>query len=214
MTTCPATASNSASFVNLGQGNFIPTEAIVSNDGSSAYLLTQSSGSVLVFNVAGRTTSAIQLTGNVLPLHASATPDGSALYVGASDGTVHFLSTSAGGADLQQISFQQNTSQLQEGLCGNVNFPTQSVVSITAAAQSGSTTIYSYILSSGPALQVGRRITITGMAANGNNGVFTIAALGSGTFTVGNAIGVTASSQAGSGTVAFACNPDLVAVQP
>ena len=213
-TTCPAAVSNSASFVNLGQGNFVPTQAIVSSDGSSTYLLTESSGSVLVFNVAGRATSAIQLTGNVLPLQASATPDGSALYVGASDGTVHFLSTRAGGADLQQISFQQNTSQLQAGLCGNVEFPTQSVVSITGATQSGSTTVYSYTLSSGPALQVGRRITVTGMSNNGNNGAFTIAALGNGTFTVGNAIGVTASGQTGSGTVAFACNPDLVAVQP
>jgi len=213
-TTCPPTVNNAATFVNLGQGNFIPTEATLSSDGSTAYLLTQSSGSVLIFNVGARTTSAIQLTGNVLPLQASATPDGSALYVGASDGTVHFLSTSAGGTDLQQIEFQQNASQLQAGLCGNVNFPTQSVVSITGAMQSGATTIYSYTLSSGPALQVGRKITITGMANNGNNGVFTIAGLGNGTFTVGNAIGVTASGQAGSGTVAFACNPDLVAVQP
>ena len=210
---CTPAISNSASFVNLGQGNFVPNQLIVSTDGSTAYLLTQSSGSILIFNIAAQTTSAIQLNGNVLPLQASLSPDGKSLYVGASDGMVHLLDTQ-GGADIQQISFLTQPANLQAGLCGNVNFPTQSVVSITAAAQSGATTTYSYTLTSGPALQVGRRITITGMANPGDNGAFTITAVGNGTFTVGNAIGVTTGGQNGTGTVVFACNPDLVAVAP
>ncbi len=210
---CAAGVSNAASFVNLGQGNFVPTQLIISTDGSTAYLLTQSSGSVLVFNIAAQTISAIPLSGNVLPLQASLTPDGGSLYVGASDGTVHLLDT-LGGADIRQISFESQPTNLQAGLCGNVNFPTQSVINITAATQSGPSTTYTYTLTSGPALQVGRRITVTGMASPADNGAFTITALGSGTFTVGNAIGVSAGSQSGSGTVAFACNPDLVAVAP
>ena len=210
---CAAVLSNTASFVNLGQGNFVPTQLIVSTDGSTAYLLTQSSGSVLVFNIAAQTNSAIPLSGNVLPLQASLTPDGSSLYVGASDGMVHVLDT-VGGADIRQISFQSQPANLLAGLCGNVNFPTQSVVNITAVSQSGTSTTYTYTLTSGPALQVGRRITVTGMASPADNGAFTITALGSGTFTVGNAIGVTAGGQSGAGTVAFACNPDLVAVAP
>jgi uncharacterized protein (TIGR02217 family) len=54
------------------------------------------------------------------------------------------------------------------------------------------TTTYTYTLSSGAVLQVGMRIIITGMGHAGNNGTFYITALGSGTFTVINALGVTA----------------------
>jgi hypothetical protein len=52
------------------------------------------------------------------------------------------------------------------------------------------------------------------MKDGGNNGTFTITALGTGTFTVSNAAGVTASGQGGTGTVPITCNPDLVAVKP
>jgi DNA-binding beta-propeller fold protein YncE len=67
--------------------------------------------SVLVFNIAGQTPSTISLSGNAMPLSAALTPDGTLLYVGANDGTVHVVSTQAGG-DIQQISFP-------EGLCKN-----------------------------------------------------------------------------------------------
>jgi WD40 repeat protein len=210
---CLPQISNTSSFVNLGQGNFVVTQLIVSSDGSKAYLLTASSGSVLVFNIQARTTSAITLTGNVLPLQASLTPDGTLLYVGASDGTLHVLDTN-GGADLQQIAFPTDVTNLQSGLCGNVSFPTQSVVNITAAAQNGASTTYTYTLTSGPGLQAGRRITISGLTNAGNNGIFTITTANNTAFSVSNAAGVTAGGQSGSGTVAFACNPDLVAVQP
>jgi len=210
---CTPVINTSASFVNLGQGNFVPNQLIVSTDGATAYLLTESSGGVLTFNIGAQTTAAIPLTGNVLPLQASLTPDGSTLYVGASDGMVHVLDT-VGGADTLQIAFQSQPANLQAGLCGNVNFPTQSVVNITAASQNGASTTYTYALTSGPALQLGRRITIAGLTNAGNNGAFTITGLGNGTFIVGNAVGVTAGSQSGTGTVAFACNPDLVAVAP
>jgi len=72
-------------------------------------------------------------------------------------------------------------------------------VSITAAVQSGGSTTYTYTLSSGAALQPGMRIVITGMADAGNNGTFYISSLGTGTFTVVNASGVTHSGQTGSG---------------
>jgi hypothetical protein len=168
---------------------------------------------VLVFHIASQTISSIALTGNVLPLQASLAQNGNALYVGASDGTVHVLDT-AGGADIQQITFPTQPANLLSGLCENVNFPTQSVLAITAAAQTGASTTYTYTLTSGPGLQVGRRITITGMANAGDNGAFTITALASGSFTVSNANGVAANGQSGAATVAFACNPDLVAVAP
>lgn len=74
-----------------------------------------------------------------------------------------------------------------------------SVVAITAAAIVGTTTTYTYTLSSGPALRVGMSLTITGMADAGNNGTFTITALGAGTFSVVNAGGVNRGGQAGTG---------------
>ncbi len=77
--------------------------------------------------------------------------------------------------------------------------PEQSVVAITAATLSGSNTIYNYTLTSGQALQVPQPINITGMANPGNNGNFVISALDTGSFTVPNAAGATATSQTGTG---------------
>ncbi len=75
-------------------------------------------------------------------------------------------------------------------------------VTITAALQAGSNTIYSYTLPPRPPeppLRVGMNILITGMADSGNNGAFTITAVSASTFTVMNSSGVTASSQTGIG---------------
>jgi hypothetical protein len=52
------------------------------------------------------------------------------------------------------------------------------------------------------------------MTSLADNGTFTIAALGSGTFTVVNASGVTATGQSGTAAAGTICNPDLVAVKP
>jgi hypothetical protein len=99
---------------NLGQGNFVPTQLIISQDGSTAYIVTSNLGSILVFNIAGQTSSAISLAGNAMPLSATLTPDGTLLYVGASDKTVHVVNLVAGG-DIQQISFPQNLCQNSVG---------------------------------------------------------------------------------------------------
>jgi len=110
------TVSNTASFFNLGAGNFIPRQLIISQNGSAAYIVANDPnnnplGVILVFNIPGRTSSAISLAGNAIPLQAALTPDGTMLYVGASDGTVHAVSTVAGG-DFLQIPFPL-------GLCQN-----------------------------------------------------------------------------------------------
>jgi hypothetical protein len=80
--------------------------------------------------------------------------------------------------------------------------PEQSVVTITAATLSGGNTIYTYTLTGGQALQTPQPINITGMGNSGNNGNFVISALGTGTFTVPNASGVTATAQSGTGVSA------------
>lgn len=83
-------------------------------------------------------------------------------------------------------------------------------VVITGVVQSGSTSVYSYYLTSGPALHLGNNITITGMGHSGNNGPFTITDLDfvtdsmgfvtSSTFTVTNSSGTT-QTEAGTGIV-------------
>ncbi|MGA9965855.1 MAG: hypothetical protein WBQ10_11700, partial [Terriglobales bacterium] len=107
----PSVTDGPVASFNLGQGNFVPKQLIVSQDGSTAYVLTSNLNSVLAFNIPGQTAFAIPLVGNPTPLSASLTPDGSLLFVGASDGLLHIVSTVAGG-DTQQIPFPQ-------GLCQN-----------------------------------------------------------------------------------------------
>jgi hypothetical protein len=123
-TSCPLDLTNStlnittssSAFFNLGQGNFVPTEMIVSQDGTRAYILASNLGSVLVFNVSNQTSSAIPLSGDAIPIQASLTADGTRLYVAAVDGQVHVLDTQS-GSDVQQISFPTDATNLQAGLC-------------------------------------------------------------------------------------------------
>lgn len=77
---------------------------------------------------------------------------------------------------------------------------TNTVLSISQAARSGSNTTYTYTLTSGPAPFVGMLLTISGMADSGNNGTFVITSTGVGTFTVVNASGVNRSAQSGTST--------------
>jgi hypothetical protein len=117
----PYLSNGSPQSFNLGQGNFVPTQLIISPDGSTAYLLTSNSGGVLVVRIASRTTSGIQLTGNAIPLQAALSQDGSKLFVAANDGLVHILNT-ANLIDAAQVSFPQDLTMLQGGLCTNVSF--------------------------------------------------------------------------------------------
>jgi hypothetical protein len=113
-TGCTPTVVNDApapATFDLGVGTFVASQLIISGDGSTAYIVTPNFNSILVFNIGGQIPSAIPLVGTGFPLHASLTPDGSQLYVGSSDGTLHVVQTNI-GADIQQISFPQ-------GLCQN-----------------------------------------------------------------------------------------------
>lgn len=121
LTNSTLNTTNSSAFFNLGQGNFVPTQLIVSQDGSRAYILASNLGSVLVFNVTNQTSSAIPLSGDAIPVQASLTPDGTLLYIAAADGQVHVLDTQS-GSDIQQISFPTDAATLQAGLCVGTAF--------------------------------------------------------------------------------------------
>lgn len=208
---CPPTVSDTVQSVNLGVGNFTPTQFIVSSDGTKAYVVADTLSSVLVYDVASQTTSGIQLAGNVTPVAASLTPEGTLLYVAASDNMLHVLDTVV-HSDIQQVSFPTNPDNQQGAFCDAVSF--QTVVTISAATQAGSDTTYTYTLNSGVDLEVGNSVTISGMTDPGNNGTFIVTAVGGGTFTVANPSGVTATAQAGQGTVDLICNANLLAVRP
>ena len=118
--TCPFPVTTAdSSFVNLGQGEFTPLKLIVASDNSRAYILASNLGSVFVLELGVNTVSAIPLTGNPVPLDASLTADGTTLYVGANDGSVHVVSTVSGG-DLEQITFTNNNSSNKTSLCSNI----------------------------------------------------------------------------------------------
>lgn len=221
----PLTLSNSVSSPsNLGTGSFAPKQFFLSRDGSVAYILAQTTTGasfpfIITFNLQTNTSSQISLSGNALPLSAGISPAGDELLVGADDGQVHVIET-ATGLDTQQVplTFANNTS-----LCIGPGSPATQVavasVTVSAAQQIGTNTVYTYSISNGTTPQVGQSLVLTGMSDTNNNGTFTIIAVNptsssAGTITVVNPAGVNATGQAGSGTVPLTCNPDLVVVAP
>jgi hypothetical protein len=118
-TLCTGTVTDTINSINLGQGSFIPTQFIVSLDGSTAYILGEAQAGppplrlplIIVFNIATQTPSVISLANSATPLSASLAPDGKLLFVGAGDGAVHVIDTTS-GLDMQQVTFPFPTNEL------------------------------------------------------------------------------------------------------
>lgn len=124
LTGCTPSVSNAVSGTfNLGQGNFIPTQFILSPDGSAAYILGEIPSPnppsrfpfVIAFNFATQSPSFISLAGGATPISASVSPASDFLFVGADDGPVHIIDT-ATHTDLQQITFPFPGNALCYGL--------------------------------------------------------------------------------------------------
>ena len=102
----PITATGDvANFHDFGQGSFTAKQLLVSGDGKRVYVITDLPN-ILVFATGpsgSGSVSTISLDGGATPLSAALTPDGSSLYVGASDGMVHRIDT-VSNLDAQQIS--------------------------------------------------------------------------------------------------------------
>ncbi|MGA8154498.1 MAG: hypothetical protein WB952_26370 [Terriglobales bacterium] len=109
----PTVSDGPITSFNLGHGDFVAKQMIVSQDGSAAYVVSPELNSIVVFNIRGQTVSPIGLIGEAVALQASLTPNGSFLYVGANDGTIHALQI-ATLSDLQQIAFPTNQSLCQD----------------------------------------------------------------------------------------------------
>jgi len=101
------------------------------------------------------------------------------------------------------------------------SFPPSQITITDAFQTAGSsttsgTTTFSYSILSGPAVQVGMTVYVTGMTDAGNNGAFLVTSANptGPTFTVNNALGASASSQGGSGSVLPPQNPVFLIASP
>lgn len=91
---CPAPVSASTAFHDFGQGSFTPKQLLVSSDGKRLYVLSDLNR-ILVYDFPAAAVRIIPISNGATPLSAALTLSGGTLYVGASDGTVHVLDTSA-----------------------------------------------------------------------------------------------------------------------
>jgi len=209
--------------VNLGTGSFVTKQFFLSPDSSKAYIIAQTGTGayfpfILAFDIASGTASQISLAGNAIPLSAGISRVGDVLVVGANDNSVHVIDTQS-GLDLQQVPLSFPNASLCIGPGNPATQVAIASLTISSAQQSGTNTIFTYSLQNGATPQVGQTLVLTGMSDSGNNGTFTIlagnaATSNSGTLTVSNPAGVTASGQAGTGTVPLSCNPDLLVTLP
>ncbi|MGA2357459.1 MAG: hypothetical protein ABSF66_00540 [Terriglobales bacterium] len=124
---------------NLGQGNFTPLYGQLVADGTEVILVAQKIPAVLLFNVSSGTTTSIPLVGGSTPLSASASTDGSQVYVAACDqytqinpppapptctaGSVHIVCTGActkGQGDFQQVPYANINNDNNPNMCNSL----------------------------------------------------------------------------------------------
>lgn len=103
---CPSFVGNTVTPLNLAQGSIQPIDFFTSPDGSLMYVLARESSSVLVYDFATGSTSAIgPLVRNALPVQAGMSADGGTIVVAGNDGYLHIVTTQLGGSDILQIPF-------------------------------------------------------------------------------------------------------------
>jgi hypothetical protein len=117
--------------VNLGQGNFTPIYSQLVADGAEVLIVAQNIPAVLLFNVSNGTTTSIPLANNANPLSASASTDGTQVFVAACDqydgtscavGSVHIISTNGQG-DYQQVPYVNVSNNNNRNMCSNGGNP-------------------------------------------------------------------------------------------
>ena len=130
---------------DLGQGkNFVPVYAQLVADGSEMIIVARKLPAVLLFSVSNGTTSSVPLVrpgfGDTDPLSASASTDGSQVYIAACDqyaadgvtcaaGSVHIVNTCAvlscnappniGQGDFQQVPYVNVNDNNNPNMCNN-----------------------------------------------------------------------------------------------
>ena len=99
---CPPAPQNSVNAYNLGLGNFTPSKIFVSPDSSRVWLISNLNAMVGL-NLTSLAPFSIQLANGAQPLSGGIMVDGSMVYVGGSDNSVHAINVS-NGTDSAQIS--------------------------------------------------------------------------------------------------------------
>jgi hypothetical protein len=119
---------------NLGQGNFTPIYAQLVADGTEVVVVAQHIPAVLLFDVSNGTTTSVPLANSADPLSASASTDGSRVFVAACDqydpqdpttcavGSVHIVSTTGQG-DFQQVPYVNASNNNDRNMCNNGGNP-------------------------------------------------------------------------------------------
>jgi len=125
--------SHVASF-NLGQNNFTPIYTQLLADDTEVILVAQNIPAVLIFNVSNGTTTSVSLANSADPLAASASTDGSQVFVAACDqydqtvnppvcavGSIHVIKINGGiGSDALQVPYVNNGNR---NMCNNNGNP-------------------------------------------------------------------------------------------
>jgi hypothetical protein len=120
---------SSVGIANLGQGAFDPIYSELAGNGTQMVIVARKLPAVLLFDVANKTTTSIPLQGNPDPLSASASSDGSQVYVAACDqyvpnsnppvcaaGSVHIVNTISQG-DFQQVPYVNINQNNNPNMC-------------------------------------------------------------------------------------------------
>jgi hypothetical protein len=128
----PSVDFGTVTSVPLGQGQFTPIYSQLVNDGQQLIIVAPNISAVLLFNVSNGTTTAIPLNDPVggsssTPLAASASTDGSQVYIAACDqyqgatctaGSVHIINTVNGG-DFQQVPYANINQNNNPNMCNS-----------------------------------------------------------------------------------------------
>lgn len=193
-----------------------PLSVAVVPDGSQAYVASAAvSGGAVTSSVAVIETATLALKTTIplttvpqscvadtpFELYTAASADGKRVYVGNCD---------AGNTAILQTS----TDTVVTNLPAPLSAAPPSTLRISAATQNGADTTYSYTLVSGPALRIGMTVVVQNMGNSVNDGTFIVAAVGEGTFTAVNSLGVTATGQSGVGSGLTPQNPVFVVAGP
>ena len=90
---CPVGTLSTINGYDLGLGSFTPVQLLVTQDSKFAWVLSNLP-TLANFNLSTLSPSTVGLVGGATPLSGGLTIDGSQLWVGASDNTVHRVDTS------------------------------------------------------------------------------------------------------------------------
>jgi len=210
----------------------MPTSVTVIGDGSKAYVSSFQADANTVCTQATVINAGPGTVSTVIPL-----AEGPNLSAQTGCGSARFRTFATASSGAANTNFKVYVSQCDAGsvavidtfasstgthphpadvMEGDVSAPLSNFpathISLAAASQASGVTTYTFALLSGPALQVGDTILISGMSDPGNNGNFVISSLPSAnTFTVINPGGVTTTAgQSGTGSILPPQNPVFV----